>query len=175
MAGNEPRRLSRRQALRITAVTGVSLTLGGGLVAGLLRRAGLHRVSETRTRMGTLVTVTVVHPEVAAARAMVADAFNEMARLEDILSRHRQGTPVARLNAEGAVRDAPPELIEVMRRATEYSTLTGGAFDVTVAPPQLSVAIADPFAATLVSAGHSSVAFAGQLTTGAVVSTTEIV
>ena len=84
--------------------------------------------------MGTLVTVTVVHPEVAAARAMVADAFNEMARLEDILSRHRQGTPVARLNAEGAVRDAPPELIEVMRRATEYSTLTGGAFDVTVAP-----------------------------------------
>jgi thiamine biosynthesis lipoprotein len=84
--------------------------------------------------MGTLVTVTVVHPEVAAARKMVADAFNEMARLEDILSRHRPGTPVARLNAEGAVRGAPPELIEVMRRATEYSTLTGGAFDVTIAP-----------------------------------------
>ncbi len=134
MARSDRRNISRRQVLRITAVTGVSLALGGGLVREVLRRAGLRRVSETRTQMGTLVTVTVVHPVRETARSMVRGAFDEMERLEGILSRHRPDTPLARLNAEGAVRRAPPELIEVMRRAQAYASLTGGAFDVTVTP-----------------------------------------
>ena len=134
MDRDDGRKVSRRQALRITAVTGASLALGGGLIATLLRRAGLHRVSETRVRMGTVVIVTVVDPVLEAARSMVRNAFDEMERLESLLSRHRPGTPLARLNAEGVVREAPGELIEVMRRAQTYSSLTGGAFDVTVAP-----------------------------------------
>ena len=115
MDGNYGRAVSRRQALRITAVTGASLALGGGLVTGLLRRAGLHRVSDTRTQMGTVVIVTVVDPALEAARRMVRNAFSEMERLESLLSRHRTGTSVARLNADGMVRKPPQELIEVMR------------------------------------------------------------
>lgn len=134
MDGNDGRSVSRRQALRITAVTGASLALGGGLVTGLLRRAGLHRVSETRTQMGTVVIVTVVDPALEVARSMVRNAFGEMERLESLLSRHRTGTPMARLNADGKLREAPPELLEVMRRTRTYSSLTVGAFDVTVAP-----------------------------------------
>ena len=59
----------------------------------LLKEAGLHRVSQTRTQMGTLVTLTVVHPDEASAGEMVASAFSEMNRLESILSRHRDDTP----------------------------------------------------------------------------------
>ncbi len=127
-------RISRRQALRITAAAGVSLALGGGLAYELVRRARLHRASETRTQMGTLVTVTVLHPDADRARAMVSDAFLEIERLEALLSRHRADTPVGRLSREGIVRDAPPELTAVLGRALEYSALTGGAFDITVAP-----------------------------------------
>lgn len=134
MADDFPRSMPRRQALRITAVAGVSLALGGGMVTALVRRAGLHRVRVTRTRMGTLVTITVVHPDPLAAQRMVAAALTEMGRLEDILSRHKPGSPVSRLNADGAVGDAPQELVEVVGRALEYSSLTRGAFDVTVAP-----------------------------------------
>lgn len=134
MADDFPRSMPRRQALRITAVAGVSLALGGGMVTALIRRAGLHRVRVTRTRMGTLVTITVVHPDPLAAQRMVATAFTEMGRLEDILSRHKPESPVSRLNADGAVGDAPHELVEVVGRALEYSSLTQGAFDVTVAP-----------------------------------------
>ena len=65
----KPRAIDRRQALRITAVAGGSLALGTGLVAGFVRRAGLHRVSESRTQMGTVVTITVVHPEPDDARS----------------------------------------------------------------------------------------------------------
>ena len=134
MRNPEKAKLTRREALRITALAGVSTALGGGLVAGLLRRAQLQRVSETHARLGTLVTVTAVHPELAAARAMVKVAFSEIDRLEAILSRHRPDTPVARLNVDGVVRDVPVELIEVVRRSEEYAELTEGAFDITVAP-----------------------------------------
>jgi thiamine biosynthesis lipoprotein len=134
MSPEASRGLPRRQALRITAVAGVSLALGGGLVASLLRRAGLHRVSETRLQLGTIVTVTVVHPEADEAREMVGAAFGEIERLEAILSRYRPSTPVATLNREGVVVGAPAELVEVTARALEYARITGGAFDVTVAP-----------------------------------------
>jgi len=126
--------VSRRQALRITAVAGLSTVLGAGLVADVVRRMGLHRVRESRTRMGTVVTITVVHPDPDVARGMVRSAFDEMARLEALLSRHRPDTPVAALNRTGALRAAPAELLEVLASARRYAELTGGAFDITVAP-----------------------------------------
>ena len=131
MATEKP---SRREALRITAVAGIGLALAGGGVAELVRRANLHRVSVTRNQLGTAVTVTVVHPNADEARAMVNRALNEIERLEGVFSRYRAGTPVARLNREGRVTEAPGELIEVVSSALDYSRMTGGAFDVTVAP-----------------------------------------
>jgi len=84
--------------------------------------------------MGTLVTITVVHPDADAARIMVGDTFDEMERLEGLLSRHRAGTPVWRLNETGVVHGPPPEVLEVIRSGLDYSTLTDGAFDMTIAP-----------------------------------------
>ena len=126
--------ISRRGMLRITAVAGVSAAFGGPLVASVLREAGLSRVSETRTRMGTIVTLTVVHPENAAAHDMIATAFSEMTRLEAILSRHRADTPVGILNASGRLERVPTELFTVLSQAQRMSIRTDGAFDITVAP-----------------------------------------
>ena len=80
---------------------GVSAILGGCLIRTALERAGLHRVRQTRTQMGTLVMITAVHPDAEAARMMVADTFDEIERLESLLSRHRVGTPVWSLNDTG--------------------------------------------------------------------------
>jgi len=126
--------ITRRQFIRITAVAGVSLALAGGFIRALLQTAGLHQIRETRIQMGTVVTISVVHPDAAMARRMVADTFTEMKRLESILSRHREGTPLSRLNSEGIVRGAPAEAIHVVQRALEYSAMTRGAFDITVKP-----------------------------------------
>jgi thiamine biosynthesis lipoprotein len=128
------RPVSRRDALRITAFAGLSTAFAGGLGMGVLRHLGLRRVRETRTHMGTLVTLTVVCPDAAEARDWIARAFGEMARLEGVLSRHRPDTAVGRLNASGRLVGAPPELTEVLGRAAEASRLSRGAFDVTVAP-----------------------------------------
>lgn len=126
--------LGRRDALRITAVAGVSAVFGGGLLKALVRDAGLRRVSRTQTRMGTLVTLTVVHPEADAADAMVRNAFGEMERLEQILSRHRPTSALGRLNAEGALVDPPRELVTVLDQALRLSEATEGAFDPSVLP-----------------------------------------
>jgi thiamine biosynthesis lipoprotein len=125
---------TRRQALKITAIAGISVAFGGGIASGLLRLARLKQVRATRTRMGTRVTVTVVHPDESTARSMVDAAFAEMERLEDILSRHRHGTALDRLNREGVLPNAPDELLTVLRASREYSILSSGAFDSTVAP-----------------------------------------
>ena len=134
MQDKEKHKVSRRQVLRITAVTGASLVMGTAIVRSLIARAGLHRVSETRTQMGTLVEVTVVAADPEHARVMVQNAFGRMQRLEAIFSRHRADTPLSRLNENGVLESAPPELVEVMDRALTYSSMTDGAFDVTVAP-----------------------------------------
>ena len=134
MKHSDKRKVSRRQVLRITAVAGISLAMGTGLVRSLLSRAGLHRVSETRTQMGTLVIITIVAPEFKVAREMVQNAFAKIERLEGILSRHRRDTPLDRLNTKGFLEAPPPALVEVMGRALTYSLMTDGAFDVTVAP-----------------------------------------
>jgi thiamine biosynthesis lipoprotein len=128
------RPISRRDALRITAVAGVSAAVGTPLVLALLREAALHRVSETRTRMGTIVTLTVVHPEKETAHAMLAAAFTEMERLEGILTRHRPGSSVGILNATGRLDAAPVELQTVLEAARTVSVRTDGAFDITIAP-----------------------------------------
>jgi thiamine biosynthesis lipoprotein len=108
--------------------------LGGGLLRVALQRAELHQVRQTRTQMGTLVTISAVHPDAEGARMMVAATFDEIERLESLLSRHRAGTPVWRLNETGVVRFPPREVLEVVNEGLDYSALTAGAFDMTIAP-----------------------------------------
>ena len=134
MSDASGRSLPRRQVLRITATVGASAILGGGLLRAALERAGFHRVRQTRTQMGTLVTISAVHPDAEAARMMVADTFDEIERLESLLSRHRVGTPVWNLNETGVVRAPAPEVLEVVQKGLDYSALTAGAFDITIAP-----------------------------------------
>ena len=134
MSDASSRSLPRRQVLRITAAVGASAFLGGGLLRVAFEPAGLHRVRQTRTQMGTLVTITAVHVDAEAARMMVADTFDEIERLEGLLSRHRAGTPVWSLNETGVVRSPPREVLEVVQKGLDYSALTTGAFDMTIAP-----------------------------------------
>ncbi len=117
------RDLPRRQVLRITAAVGAAAMLGGGLLKVALERAGLHEVRQTRNQMGTLVTLTVLHSDAEAARMMVAATFDEIERLESLLSRHRVGTPVWTLNETGAVRSPPADRFRTPVSLSRYSVV----------------------------------------------------
>ena len=127
-------RYTRRDMLKISAAAGVAGLLGGALLDEALRQKRLHRISHTRTGLGTLISITVVDEDATSAEASVTAAFAQVERLEAILSRHRPNTPVSQLNRVGHLEAAPQELLDVLTEAEATARLTDGAFDVTMAP-----------------------------------------
>lgn len=87
-----------------------------------------------RPAMGTLVSVSAVGESPDRLEEAIGRAFAEMDRLIGLLSRFEPASAVSQLNATGRLEGAPPEVVRVVRRALEHHALSGGAFDVTVAP-----------------------------------------
>ena len=70
-----------------------------------------------------------------AAEDVLVSASAEVRRLEDLLSRTDPESAVSRVNsAGGAPVEAGAELSALLETAAGYSRMTGGAFDITLAP-----------------------------------------
>jgi thiamine biosynthesis lipoprotein len=83
--------------------------------------------------MATEFAARVAHPDRGYARQAVAAAFNELDRLEKILSRFVEGSDIHRISriGPGGVTRVQPETFECLRIALEVQRATDGAFDVT--------------------------------------------
>lgn len=126
--------LSRRTVLRVMGSVSATAALGYVAVVELLRTGRLKRVRRTEARLGTLVSIEVLHEDGGAAHEVVRAAFGTIADLERILSRHDRKSQLSRLNREGRVDRSDAHLLHVLKSAQELSRRTAGAFDVTVAP-----------------------------------------
>jgi thiamine biosynthesis lipoprotein len=82
---------------------------------------------ESRLMMGTIVEV--VSPDKRATRI----AFDEIERIEGLLSKYKPDSEVSRLNRAGQLTVSPPTLY-VLRQAKRFWAATEGAFDITVGP-----------------------------------------
>ncbi len=123
-----------------TSVPSVRRRLLAGVVclAALLPSCRLARreevFRETRFAMGSLVEISVVAHDRAAADAHLAAAFAEIERLDALLGSHRQQGDIGALNDRGhreAVR-LSAETAALLERARGAGVATGGAFDVTL-------------------------------------------
>lgn len=83
--------------------------------------------------MDTFVTVRVQGP---GAEEALQGVLKEMRRLERILSRHLEESDVFRLNQKAGISPqvVEEETMELLLLARQYGALTGGAFDITIAP-----------------------------------------
>lgn len=128
---------NRRDFLRQSALLGLGLCATGvaplAAQAAKLGRDG-HAVSSTRAMIGTLVHITAVHPSKDLAQEAVGRAYEEIERLSAIFDRYKSATAISELNSHGRIAGAPDELLMVLDRAQRYTSLSDGAFDVTVAP-----------------------------------------
>ena len=90
-----------------------------------------HQVS-----LGTTVEITLVAPEEEEARRAAMQAFQEIKRIEQLMSPKITSGDVYRINQSAGAGwvNVSPETIEVIQKAKEISTLSEGAFDITVAP-----------------------------------------
>jgi thiamine biosynthesis lipoprotein len=93
-----------------------------------------HRISAARPSMGTLVSVTAIHPSRDLLEATLGQAFEEMDRVVGLLNRYDPASAVSILNSEGRIQGPPPELSSVMGEALIQNRISRGAFDPTVLP-----------------------------------------
>lgn len=125
--------LSRRQALRGLLMTG-GLLLVPGLARAFAPAAEAAPYVRTGLHMGTFVTISLAQCSEAQAQEAAAAAFAECRRLEGILSRFDSSSPLSVLNAQGALRDMPPELASVLSQARLIGKWSADAFNPTVLP-----------------------------------------
>ena len=86
--------------------------------------------------MGTTATVRACGAEEPALRAAVADALDEVDRIDRLMSHYRSESPLSRVNREAARGPVatPPELFDFLELCLRWSRDSEGAFDVTVGP-----------------------------------------
>lgn len=103
--------------------------------AGGAGRAGTgERYEYSRLVMGTKARIVVYAAEEREARLGAAAAFEEMLRLEALMTDYRADSALCRISeraGEGA-QQAPAELVRVLKQAQRIADLTDGAFDPTV-------------------------------------------
>lgn len=95
---------------------------------------GLTLYSGSDLAFGTTVTIKVLHADAASAQAAIQHALHEVKKIDALMSIYQEPSQVFQLNRDGSV-DAPDRhLLYVLAFAQQLSTLTAGAFDVTVQP-----------------------------------------
>ena len=121
-------RLSRVVTPCLFAALAGCLSVQSPSVPVTVKRAQMH--------MGTLVTLTAVAPSEKAAQQAVTAGFQEIHRLEEILSTWIPASDLSRVNAAAGrepVRVAP-EALHLVKRSLELAALTDGGFNIAVGP-----------------------------------------
>ncbi len=128
--------VDRRAFLKLAGVAtaGAALPLVSPAIGLARLDKRLVAAQETRMLMGTLVSVTVLDPSPTRAQQALADAFARMASLTPLFDRHSSSGAVYLLNREGRLADAPPLLSRLLALCQRAGEITGGAFDIGVAP-----------------------------------------
>jgi thiamine biosynthesis lipoprotein len=86
--------------------------------------------------MGTVYEIVAYDASSARASDAIGKAFEEVDRLDQVMSDYKPGSDLSRLNrsAHFHAESVPRDLYQVMQESLRYSELSAGAFDVTVGP-----------------------------------------
>ena len=123
--------LNRRRFLKIAA----SCAAAGSLPAAFAFAAPVVTPSVWKgVAMGASASMTLVHPDRAHARAMIARCVDEIERLEAVFSLYRPDSALSRLNAMGTLENPANELVELLSFSLSMAQASHGAFDPTIQP-----------------------------------------
>lgn len=94
------------------------------------------RLERSFDAMGTTYTVVAYGEDRFAVDAAIEETYEEVRRLDHLLSNYRQDSEWNLVNREAASRPVPvsQELFDLLSRCLEYSRQSEGAFDITVGP-----------------------------------------
>src|SRR5579862_3763511 len=86
--------------------------------------------------MGTVFEIAAYAESREQASAAIDKAFDEIVRIDDLMSNYKPESPLSRLNrsAHFHTQQVPPDLYRAIAQSVQFSRLSGGKFDITVAP-----------------------------------------
>lgn len=125
-------RFDRRDFLNITAVAGCGIA--AATLLGKEIFSANFTIEETRLLMGTLIHLKILSQNEEQGRMALNSTFGEMERLIKLFDHRNPQSELAVLNSKGYLAKSSTEMQEVLEAAINYSVITGGAFDVSVAP-----------------------------------------
>lgn len=122
-----------------------SLLLFPLLVVDLVCAEGTT-VRRTQMMMGTLVSVTSVAADEAAAQRAASSALTEIRRLEELLSTWIATSELSHLNAAAGSEpvNISRDTMEVLTRSLEIARLTEGGFNIAVGPAVQAWSVTEP-------------------------------
>jgi thiamine biosynthesis lipoprotein len=128
---DRPRDPTRRRVIRIAAaVAGLPL-----MIAAVRATAPRPQLVRWEGRvLDDEAELSLWHPDTALSRRAIRKVTAEVARYERIFSLYAANSEIARLNADGELRNPSPELRAVIEESQRFGVLTGGAFDISVQP-----------------------------------------
>lgn len=93
-------------------------------------------VKRAQMHMGTLVSITAVASSQEIAQTSIEAGFQEIKRLEQLLSTWIQTSELSRVNAAAGQQPVAvgPETLELVSRSLEMARLTEGGFNIAVGP-----------------------------------------
>lgn len=106
------------------------------LALSLVLPPGPAAIHQQQYSMGTMFEIVAYHPSRPDAERAVAQALEEIARLDRVLSHFKADSDLSRLNREGrhGFVSVDQSLYDVIEQSTTVSRLSDGTFDVTIAP-----------------------------------------
>ena len=86
--------------------------------------------------MGTVIEITLIADDEEAANKASLQAFQEIKRIETLMSPWLDSSDVTRINRSAGKEwvQVSPETMEVIQKAQEISELSEGGFDITIGP-----------------------------------------
>jgi len=86
--------------------------------------------------MGTVFEIAAYDQSAERASSAIEKALQEIVRLDEVLSNYKPDSPLSRLNRSAHFHEeqVPPDLYRAIAQAVQFSKLSGGKFDISVAP-----------------------------------------
>lgn len=129
-----------KQDLRFILLFVVVISALVAVPAALLTRGSGGEVesldSGYRQIMGTFARVVSVHDDQQVNARAIDAAFEQMRRIEQLMSVHEPNSQLSQLNRTGHRQPAAVDraVFELVQKSLEISRLSGGAFDITAGP-----------------------------------------
>jgi FAD:protein FMN transferase len=107
------------------------------LLAAFLSRTNARepiRYEDSRVSMASTYTIVVYGRDIPSSRFAVNTAFDEIDRIDRLMSHYKPESPLSRINREAAQQPVKTdtELFNFLAECLRYSRASGGGFDITV-------------------------------------------